>query len=82
MGEEGKKRPVISADTSIEELIEVCPAAVKFLLDRGIRCIQCGEPVWKSLGELLWEERVEDPDEAIRQLDELAGRGCGDKRPA
>lgn len=43
----------ISPDLDVEELIERHPRAVGFLMDRGIVCMKCGEPVWGSLGDLI-----------------------------
>lgn len=42
----------ISAEMSVEELVEEHPQASGFLADRGIVCIRCGEPYWGSLREL------------------------------
>lgn len=42
----------IDKDISIEELIEVKPASVKYLMKQGIVCIICGEPIWGTLEEV------------------------------
>jgi len=42
---------MITKDTSIEELVEDIPGAVKYLMEQGIRCIICGEPIWGTLEE-------------------------------
>jgi len=50
----------IERTTSIEELLETFPGAVKFLIDRKLSCIVCGEPSWGTLEELArdkgWDE--------------------------
>jgi len=46
----------ISKDISIEELIEEVPSSVKYLMDEGIRCIVCGEPIWGTLEEAAEEK--------------------------
>lgn len=46
----------ISRDTSIEDLIEGHPDAVTFLMERGIRCLRCGEPIWGTLGSAMDEK--------------------------
>lgn len=58
----------ISLDTPVEELIERFPEAVSFLLRRSIRCIGCGEPLWCTLGELLKEEGIENPQNLLDEL--------------
>jgi hypothetical protein len=42
----------IHPDINVEALVEEHPEAIGFLADRGIVCIQCGEPYWGTLREL------------------------------
>ncbi len=58
----------ISLDTPVEELVERFPEAVGFLLRRSVRCIRCGEPLWCSLGELLKEDGIENPQILLNEL--------------
>ena len=53
---------VITKDTTIEELIEMVPASVKYLMEKGIRCIVCGEPIWGTLEEAAQEKGFSDED--------------------
>jgi methionine synthase II (cobalamin-independent) len=53
---------VITKDTTIEELIEIVPASVKYLMEKGIRCIVCGEPIWGTLEEAAKEKGFSDKD--------------------
>ena len=53
---------VITKDTTIEELIEMVPASVKYLMEKGIRCIVCGEPIWGTLEEAAQEKGFSDAD--------------------
>lgn len=46
----------ISKDISIEELVDILPAAVKYLMDEGIKCIACGEPIWGTLEDAALEK--------------------------
>ncbi len=57
----------------IEELIEKYPASVKFLSEKGIRCIICGEPIWGTLEEACIEKNfdAEKIDSIILELNEL-----------
>lgn len=58
----------VSLETPVEDLVEKYPEAVGFLSRHGVRCIRCGEPLWCTLGELLREDDIENPQ---RLLDEL-----------
>ncbi|MCX7798471.1 MAG: DUF1858 domain-containing protein [Melioribacter sp.] len=40
---------MITKDISIEDLINLIPESVEFLMEKGIRCMQCGEPIWGTL---------------------------------
>jgi hypothetical protein len=50
---------MIKADDAIEYLLEKYPGINEFLLDKGIFCIRCGEPVWMTLGELIDEKGLD-----------------------
>ncbi|MBI2418126.1 MAG: DUF1858 domain-containing protein [Ignavibacteriales bacterium] len=39
----------ISKETLIEDLLQILPTSVNYLMDRGIRCMRCGEPMWGTL---------------------------------
>lgn len=39
----------ITKDILIEDLIDVLPESVTYLMEKGIRCLRCGEPVWGTL---------------------------------
>jgi len=59
----------IGPDTTVEELLERYPKASGFLRrEWGIICLECGEPVWARLGELIRDAGV-DPDEFFEALD-------------
>jgi len=48
---------MIQKDILIEELVGVVPGAVTYLMEHGIRCIACGEPVWGTLEEDFQTQR-------------------------
>ena len=52
----------ITKDTSIEELVEIIPDAVTYLMEEGIRCIRCGEPIWGTLEEAAKEKGFTEKD--------------------
>ena len=39
----------INKDITIEDLTSLVPESVKYLMDEGIRCIRCGDPIWGPL---------------------------------
>lgn len=61
----------ITPDMPVEDLVRMFPEAVGFLTRKGIRCIRCGEPLWCTIGELLEEEAVPDPQNMIDDLNKF-----------
>lgn len=57
---------MIDKNITIEDLIEDYPKSVKYLADKGIRCIKCGEPIWGTLEEACVEKGF--TQEAISQV--------------
>ncbi|HIP48034.1 MAG TPA: DUF1858 domain-containing protein [Lutibacter sp.] len=57
---------MIDEKITIEDLIEDYPKSVKYLADKGIRCIKCGEPIWGTLEEACTEKNF--TQEAIKQV--------------
>ncbi len=55
-------KPEITKDILIEELVNSYPFSVRYLMEKGIRCIMCGEPVWGSLKEAAQEKNFSDSD--------------------
>jgi len=47
---------IITKEITIEELIDLAPASVTYLMNKGIRCIACGEPIWGTLEEAAMEK--------------------------
>ena len=39
----------INKEIEIEDLVRIKPGAVVYLMEKGIRCLRCGEPIWGSL---------------------------------
>ena len=72
------------ADTkeiSIEELTEIVPESVKYLMEEGIRCIVCGEPIWGTLEEAVMEKgfKKEDLSRFVNELQAIANKSEGKK---
>lgn len=63
----------ITKDISIEELIEEVPESVKYLMNEGIRCVVCGEPIWGTLEEAAEEKNLSaNIDKYISDLQNIA----------
>lgn len=61
---------MITKETTIEELVEDVPGAVKYLMEQGIRCIICGEPIWGTLEEAAKEKNF-DNEKIIKFVEDL-----------
>ncbi len=64
----------ITKEITIEELVEEKVEAVKYLADRGIKCIACGEPIWGTLEEAAREKGFSEKEIAgfVRDLNALS----------
>ena len=43
------KKITITKEIEIEDLVREIPEAVTYLMENGIRCLRCGEPIWVTL---------------------------------
>ena len=57
-------------ETQIEEMLLAYPEANRFFLEKGMRCLQCGEPYWGSVESFLNEQGM-DPAGMVRFIKEL-----------
>jgi len=64
----------ITKDITIEDLVDNVPQAVKYLMNEGIKCIACGEPIWGTLEEAANEKGYTDQDieRFVQDLQEFA----------
>ncbi|MFA5419589.1 MAG: hypothetical protein WC341_14150 [Bacteroidales bacterium] len=65
---------MVTKEILIETLVEKYPYSVRYLMDKGIRCIMCGEPIWGTLEEAAREKHFDDQaiDGFVKELNELA----------
>jgi methionine synthase II (cobalamin-independent) len=72
-------RKQISKEILIEDLVEQYPFSVRYLMEKGIRCIMCGEPIWGTLEEAAKEKKFNDTEiEAfINEMNELVDKYAG-----
>ena len=54
----------------IEELVEGVPGIVAYLIDRGLPCIVCGQPIWGTLEEMARDKgrSEEDIDQLVNDI--------------
>lgn len=58
---------MVKADLPVDVLLEKYPKSNKWLMQNGIHCTMCGEPVWGTIGELI-ESKEMDVDEVLTEL--------------
>ena len=57
---------MIDRSTTIEDLVRQHPETVRLLMEKGIRCLACGEPIWGTIGSA-----AADKGFAPGQIDQL-----------
>ncbi len=64
---------IIKKDIVIENLINKFPASAKYLSEKGITCIACGETIWGTLEEAAKEKGfgTDDINGFVRDLNKL-----------
>jgi hypothetical protein len=57
-------------NSPIEHVTQECPRSVRFLMEKGIRCIACGEPIWGTLESAMKEKGFSDSkiDQIVQEL--------------
>ena len=63
----------LTKNMEIEDLVNDYPYSVKYLSDKGIRCIACGEPIWGTLEEAALEKGFDREQIAlfVKELSEM-----------
>ncbi len=64
---------MITGNITIEELVERIPDSVSYLMENGIRCIVCGEPIWDTLENAAREKGFSEVqiDRIVEELNQL-----------
>lgn len=55
-------KPEITPDIYIEDLVNHYVFSINYLSRKGIRCIACGEPIWGTLKEAVYEKGFSEGD--------------------
>lgn len=63
---------MIDDQITIEELVRVYPFTVTYLMQKGIKCIACGEPIWGTLRETVYAKGYDKAflDACISEINE------------
>jgi hypothetical protein len=63
----------ITKEISISKLVDILPEALNYLMNKGIKCIACGEPIWGSLEEAALEKgfTVHEIVKIVGELNEM-----------
>ena len=64
----------ITKDILIEDLVDNYAFSVRFMMEKGIRCIMCGEPIWGTLEEAAQEKKFteQEIDNIVDEMKALA----------
>ena len=64
----------INKEITIEDLVDNYPFSVRYLSDKGIKCVACGEPIWGTLEEACIEKNFSQDDitKFVNEINELA----------
>jgi len=71
-----EKMKQITKDILIEDLVNMFPESVSYLMEKGIRCLRCGEPIWGTLESAAKEKGFKEQDILIfvKDLNELMNK--------
>lgn len=64
---------MVDKTTSIEDLIREVPESVRYMMNNGIKCLACGEPVWGTIESTCIEKGFSSAriDDIVRDLNAL-----------
>ena len=67
---------MIEKDILIEDLVRQLPKSVRYLMEKNIKCLACGEAIWGTLEEAAKKKGFSDGEIGVfvRDLNELANK--------
>lgn len=73
---------MIHSNMEIEELVRNYPFSVRYLMEKGIKCIACGEPIWGTLAEAAAEKgfNTHDITRFVDEMNRMANERTEDER--
>ena len=65
---------MVDKDTLIEDLVKMIPESVRYLMQKNIKCLACGEPIWGTLAEAARQKGFceDEIDIIVTELNELS----------
>ena len=63
-----QKKLSITGTTTIEDIVTYYPRLIRPLMEYGIKCIACGEPIWGTLEENAAEKGIQNLETIIEKL--------------
>ncbi len=66
----------ITSSIAIEDLVTELPSSVNYLMEKGIKCIACGEPIWGTLESAAKEKGFGEKDIEVFVADLNALKGA------
>lgn len=64
------KGKTINVDTTIEDIVQSHPELIKILVEHGLTCVACGEPLWGTLQENASRQGITNLEEIINTLNQ------------
>ncbi|MCX6641199.1 MAG: DUF1858 domain-containing protein [bacterium] len=61
---------MITSSTYVEDLVRDYPQTVTVMMKYGVICIQCGEPIWGTVGEALERKNITNAAEVLSALNQ------------
>jgi methionine synthase II (cobalamin-independent) len=65
---------VINENTTIEEIVREYPELIRPLMQYGIKCVMCGEPIWGTLKENAQEKGIKNLSEILVDLNSIIAK--------
>lgn len=63
---------MINKSTTIEDLVTILPESVNYFMEKGIRLLICGEPIWGTIEEIVLAKGFTN-EELSKIIEELNG---------
>lgn len=64
---------MINKSTTIEDLVTILPESVNYFMEKGIRLLICGEPIWGTIEEIVMAKGFtnEELSVIVEELNEI-----------
>ena len=62
---------MITKTTQIEDIVKDYPELIRPLMQHGIVCVVCGEPIWGNLEEVAKQKGIANIDAIIEDMNKI-----------